>query len=87
VTIKPGGTTRLALLVPGFKRPTSSCRLSSWAAKSLLEDKEGETFAASSCSTSAPTPGKEPLSTLKWMPGDLMGVAGIGTGTTETHMT
>ena len=39
VTTKPGGTARLALLVPGLKRSTSSCRLSSWAAKSLLEEK------------------------------------------------
>jgi len=55
------------------------------AAKSLLEEEE-ETLAASSCTNSAPTSDKEPLSTLKWTPRDLMGVAGIGTGTTETHM-
>ena len=65
VTTKPG-TARLALLVPGLKRPASSCRSpSSWTAKSLLE----EMFAASSCPNSAPTSGKESLSTLKWTPG------------------
>jgi len=87
VSTEPG-TARLALLVPGLKRPASSCRSLSWAAKSLLEEDEDEEemLAASSCINSAPTSGKEPLSTLKWTPGDLMDIAGIGTGTTETHM-
>jgi len=52
-------------------------------AKLLLE--EEEMLAASSCTNSAPTPGKEPLS-LRWTPGDLIDVAGIGTRTTKTHM-